>query len=170
MEGDITRVVVDAIVNAANERMLGGFGVDGAIHAAAGHGLYEACRAMPEVAEEVRCPRGGSRITPGFRLPAKYVIHTVGPWYESPEASASCLRRCYETSLQLANQHGVRSIAFPAISCGAYGYPQEQAAEVAIEACRDFHGAVSDVRFVLFGYEAYERWLAVASRLLDKSA
>ena len=101
-----------------------------------------------------------------LRLPARYVIHTVGPWYESREVSAPRLARCYESSLRLANENGLRSIAFPAISCGVYGYPIEEAAEVAIEACRQFHGAVTDLRFVLYGQEAYEQWLAVAQRVI----
>jgi len=114
--GDIARVVADAIVNAANERMLGGSGVDGASHAAAGYELYEVCRTFPEIEPEVSCPRGEARKIPGFRLPAGYVIHTVGPWYESREVSAPRLDRCCESSLRLANEHGKRSIAFPAIS------------------------------------------------------
>lgn len=164
--GDITRTAVDAIVNAANERMLGGFGVDGAIHLAAGRELFEACKAVPEVEPEVRCPRGEARITPGFRLAARYVIHTVGPWYESHEASAPVLRRCYESCLRLANEYRLSSVAFPAISCGGYGYPLEEAAKVAIESCQQFHGAVTDLRFVLYGCDAHERWAAVAKEML----
>ena len=168
LEGDITREAVDAIVNAANERMLGGGGVDGAIHAAAGPELLAACRAFPEVSPEVRCPRGEARITPGFRLKARWVIHTVGPWYESAEVSAPVLARCYESSLRLANANELTSVAFPAISCGVYGYPLEQAAAVAVEACRTHHGTVGDIRFVLYGLDSYQRWLAAMRRLVPQ--
>lgn len=131
---DITTLAVDAIVNAANERLLGGGGVDGAIHRAAGPRLLEACRALPEVRPSVRCPTSEARITPGFSLPARFVIHTVGPvWrggeYDEPELLAAC----YRNSLALANAQGLESIAFPAISCGVYGYPPELAAAVAVQ-------------------------------------
>jgi len=129
---DITTLHVDAIVNAANERMLGGGGVDGAIHEAAGVRLYEACLAVPEVRPGVRCPTGQSRITPGFNLPARYVIHTVGPvWRGGRNGEAELLALCYSGALTLAKQHHLRSIAFPAISCGAYGYPLDEAAAIA---------------------------------------
>lgn len=130
---DITTLNVDAIVNAANERMLGGGGVDGAIHEAAGVRLYEACLAVPEVRPGVRCPTGQSRITPGFNLPARYVIHTVGPvWRGGRSGEAELLAFCYSGALTLAKQHQLRSIAFPAISCGAYGYPLDEAAAIAV--------------------------------------
>jgi O-acetyl-ADP-ribose deacetylase len=135
---DITKLEVDAIVNAANERMLGGGGVDGAIHRAAGAGLLAACREVPEVAEGVRCPTGEARITEAFALPARFVIHTVGPiWSGGQGGEPELLATCYRSSLQLARAHGVRSIAFPAISCGVYGYPLEQAAAVAERALGD---------------------------------
>jgi O-acetyl-ADP-ribose deacetylase len=164
-KGDITRVAVDAIVNAANERMLGGSGVDGAIHDAAGPELYEACLAIPEVEEQVRCRRGDARITPGFRLPARFVIHTVGPWYESREHSAPILRRAHESCLRLADEHGLGSLAFPAISCGVYGYPAAEGAIVALATCRDWSGHVADVRFVLFDDHTYQAWYAAARAL-----
>ena len=133
VRGDITALNVDAIVNAANERMLGGGGVDGAIHEAAGTQLYEACLAVPEVRPGVRCPTGQSRITPGFNLPAQYVIHTVGPvWRGGRNGEARLLASCYQSALTLARQHHMRSIAFPAISCGVYGYPLDEAAVIAV--------------------------------------
>lgn len=135
---DITELRVDAIVNAANPSLLGGGGVDGAIHRAAGPALLAACRALPESAPGVRCPTGEVRITPGFALPARYVIHTVGPvWHGGGHDEALLLERCYRHSLQRLREHGLRTIAFPAISCGVYGYPPAQAATVAIAALRD---------------------------------
>jgi O-acetyl-ADP-ribose deacetylase (regulator of RNase III) len=164
MQGDLTEVLADAIVNAANERMLGGGGLDEAIHAAAGFGLYEACLALPEVAEGVRCPPGEVRITEGFFLPARYVIHAVGPRYVSAERSAPVLRRAHEASLRLAEQHGLASIAFPALSCGIFGYPLAEAAGVAVQACRDWPGEIRDIRFVLYGQSPYQAWIDAARR------
>jgi O-acetyl-ADP-ribose deacetylase (regulator of RNase III) len=139
VRADITTLAVDAIVNAANERMLGGGGVDGAIHRAAGRELLEACRAIPEVRPGVRCPTGEARITPGFRLPAQFVIHAVGPiWRGGRRNEPELLARCYRNSLALASEHGLRSIAFPAISCGAYGYPIADAARTAVREVRQF--------------------------------
>ncbi|WP_266170686.1 O-acetyl-ADP-ribose deacetylase [Dyella subtropica] len=135
---DITRLGVDAIVNAANPALLGGGGVDGAIHRAAGPGLLEACRALPQVSPGVRCPVGEARITGGFALPARYVIHTVGPiWHGGDRDEPALLASCYRESLQLAAAHGLHTIAFPAISCGVYGYPPERAAPVALAALRE---------------------------------
>jgi O-acetyl-ADP-ribose deacetylase len=152
VRADITQLDVDAIVNAANERMLGGGGVDGAIHRAAGHQLYEACLVVSEVRPDVRCPTGQSRITPGFNLRARYVIHTVGPiWRGGARGEPALLASCYRTALELARQHQVRSIAFPAISCGIYGYPLDQAAAIAV---RETHAAESEfdrVLLVAFG-------------------
>jgi O-acetyl-ADP-ribose deacetylase len=147
VQGDITKLDVDAIVNAANERMLGGGGVDGAIHRAAGHQLYEACLAVPEVRPGVRCPTGQSRITPGFTLKARYVIHTVGPvWRGGGDGEAELLASCYASAFELARQHQVRSIAFPAISCGIYGYPIDQAAAIAV---REAHARERDFDRIL---------------------
>jgi O-acetyl-ADP-ribose deacetylase (regulator of RNase III) len=137
VRADITSLVVDAIVNAANERMLGGGGVDGAIHRAAGRGLTEACLAIAEIRPGVRCPTGQSRITPGFELPARHVIHTVGPvWRGGGQGEARLLASCYRSAVTLARQHLVRTIAFPAISCGVYGYPLDEAAAIAMRETR----------------------------------
>ena len=134
---DITTLDVDAIVNAANERMLGGGGVDGAIHRAAGPELLAACRRIPEVRPGVRCPTGEARLTPGFRLPARYVIHTVGPvWHGGSRGEAALLANCYRSALALARDTGVGSIAFPAISCGISGYPLADAATIAVREVR----------------------------------
>jgi O-acetyl-ADP-ribose deacetylase (regulator of RNase III) len=135
---DITVLDLDAIVNAANPSLLGGGGVDGAIHRAAGPGLLQACRAIPEVASGVRCPTGEARITPGFALPARHVIHTVGPvWRGGTAGEARLLSCCYRNSLRLLREHRLHTVAFPAISCGVYGYPAAQAAGVAVATLRD---------------------------------
>jgi len=148
--GDITKLQVDAIVNAANQRMLGGGGVDGAIHRAAGPRLKEACREVPEVRPGVRCPTGESRITPGFDLPARYVIHTVGPvWHGGDSGEPAQLANCYRSALELAREHGARSIAFPAISCGIYGYPPELAAEVVRRPLAEYLAADTSMERVL---------------------
>jgi|SRR5436190_8205876 len=153
INGDITALDVDAIVNAANERMLGGGGVDGAIHRAAGGRLYEACLAVPEVRPGVRCPTGHSRITPAFNLRARYVIHTVGPvWRGGTHGEPTLLASCYRSALELARQHHLRSIAFPAISCGVYGYPLDQAAAIAV---RETRTTMNDFdRIVLVAFDA----------------
>ena len=139
VRGDITRLDLDAIVNAANERMLGGGGVDGAIHRAAGPELLAACRQVPEVRPGVRCPTGEARLTPGFRLPARHVIHTAGPvWRGGAHGEPELLASCYRRSLELAHANGLHSIAFPAISCGIYGYPIDDAATIAVREVRAF--------------------------------
>ena len=136
---DITTLPLDAIVNAANQQMLGGGGVDGAIHRAAGPELYEACLKVPEVAPGIRCPTGEARITPGFNLPARFVIHTVGPvWNGGKHGEAELLANCYRNCLKLARENAVRSIAFPAISTGVYGYPAEAAAKIAVRVVREW--------------------------------
>jgi O-acetyl-ADP-ribose deacetylase len=155
IKADITTLAVDAIVNAANETLLGGGGVDGAIHRAAGPQLLAACRDLPQVRPNVRCPTGQARITPGFRLPAKYVIHTVGPiWREGQANEADLLAGCYRHALRLASENAVASIAFPAISCGVYGYPLDQAVAIAVREVRDWLSAASlpnEIVFCCFG-------------------
>ncbi len=151
IQGDITTLRVDAIVNAANERMLGGGGVDGAIHRAAGPQLYQACLAVPEVRPGVRCPTGEARITPGFELPAKFVIHTAGPvWEGGSSGEPELLASCYRSSLQLAADNGVKSIAFPAISTGIYRYPPQQAAQIAVGEAREFLSRQTSVERIVF--------------------
>ncbi|WP_158753167.1 O-acetyl-ADP-ribose deacetylase [Dyella sp. S184] len=135
---DITTLRMDAIVNAANPSLLGGGGVDGAIHRAAGPALLEACRALPESAPGMRCPTGEARITAGFALPARHVIHTVGPiWHGGGHDEAWLLERCYRNAMRLLREHAGHTIAFPAISCGVYGYPSALAAAVAVYALHD---------------------------------
>lgn len=152
---DITRLEVDAIVNAANESLLGGGGVDGAIHRAAGPGLLEECRRIG------RCPTGEARITSGHRLPARHVIHTVGPvWRGGGKQEPELLARCYRSSFALVEAWGMASVAFPAISCGVYGYPVEEAARIAVAQTRKALERL-DVRviFALFSQDvrrAYE--------------
>ena len=150
---DITKLDdVDAIVNAANETLLGGGGVDGAIHRAAGPQLLQACRRLPQTKPNVRCPTGEARITDGFRLPAKFVIHTVGPvWHGGLRGESDLLASCYRQSLKLAAENALRSIAFPAISCGVYGYPIVPAAKIAVCECRVQHYAsIEKILFVCF--------------------
>jgi O-acetyl-ADP-ribose deacetylase len=158
--GDITRQKVDAIVNAANERLRGGGGVDGAIHRAAGPQLLEECIRIGG------CPTGEARITKGYRLPARYVIHTVGPvWHGGDRGEPEKLAACYRNSLKLAAENGVRTIAFPGISTGVYGYPLEDATRLALGTVRDCLAelpAIEEVRFVTFGERATE----VAQRAL----
>lgn len=158
--GDITKLRVDAIVNAANERMLGGGGVDGAIHAAAGPRLLEACRAVPEVRPGVRCPTGEARITEGFNLPVRYVIHAVGPvWRGGIYGEDELLAACYGASLRMAESYSLKSMAFPAISCGAYGFPVERASSIAVREIRHYlTGAksVESVTLVAFDKAMFE--------------
>jgi O-acetyl-ADP-ribose deacetylase (regulator of RNase III) len=158
LQGDLTKEATDAIVNAANERMLGGGGVDGAIHRAAGPALLEACRAVPEVRPGVRCPTGEARITRGFELRARHVIHTVGPIYRGSSHDAEQLASAFRSSLELAVRQTLRSIAFPAISCGVYRYPIRDAAAVAATVVREQAWDLDDVRFVLSSGEALDAW------------
>ena len=164
---DLTRLALEAIVNAANPALLGGGGVDGAIHRAAGPALLEACRALPQVAPGVRCPTGEARITPGFALPARYVIHTVGPvWKGGQRGEPELLAHCYRACIALAAEHAVRSIGFPAISCGVYGYPPEQAARVATATLREALAAhtVMDVQLCCFDERMAAIWRAALSQ------
>jgi O-acetyl-ADP-ribose deacetylase (regulator of RNase III) len=162
-QGDITRETVDAIVNAANTTLLGGGGVDGAIHRAAGPELKEACRVLGG------CPTGEARITPGFNLPARWVIHTVGPvWGGGERGEDDLLAGCYRSVFDLAVQNGVRTIAFPSISTGAYRFPVERAARIAVAETRAAlaaHPGLEEVRFVCFDARtraAYEAALGAA--------
>ncbi len=146
VQGDITRLQADAIVNAANTSLLGGGGVDGAIHRAAGPELLQACRPLNG------CRTGQAKMTPGFRLPAAHVIHTVGPvWHGGGRGEADLLASCYRECIALALQHGMRSIAFPCISTGVYNYPAQAAAQIAVDTCRAAVGdAGLEVTFCCF--------------------
>ncbi|KAK7385000.1 hypothetical protein VNO78_30707 [Psophocarpus tetragonolobus] len=169
-KGDITKWSIDgstdAIVNPANERMLGGGGADGAIHNAAGRQLVEACRTVPEVRPGVRCPTGEARITPGFMLPASYVIHTVGPIYKADSNPAASLASAYRNTLRVAKENNIQYVAFPAISCGIFGYPYDEAATVAISTIKEFPNDFKEVHFVMFSPDIYDVWLNKADELL----
>ncbi|MCO6438216.1 MAG: O-acetyl-ADP-ribose deacetylase [Phycisphaerae bacterium] len=158
VRGDITRQEVDAIVNAANERLAGGGGVDGAIHRAAGPELLVECRGIGG------CPTGEARITKAYRLPARFVIHTVGPiWRGGGSGERGLLAGCYRSSLALAREYGCATVAFPAISCGVYGYPMAEAAKVSLRAVLDDQAQFDSpklVRWVMFDDPAYDAWTA----------
>jgi O-acetyl-ADP-ribose deacetylase (regulator of RNase III) len=155
VEGDITRQEVDAIVNAANSSLLGGGGVDGAIHRAGGPSVLEACRKLRTERFPDGLPTGRAVATPAGDLPARWVIHTVGPVWSRSEDRSELLASCHIESLRVADELGARTVAFPAISTGVYGYPVNDAAEVAIGAVRGSESSVEEVRFVLFGADAY---------------
>ena len=154
--GDITNLEIDVIVNAANTTLLGGGGVDGAIHRAAGPELLAECRTLGG------CQPGEAKITRGYHLPARFVIHTVGPiWHGGKHEELETLANCYRNSLQLAVENGIKTVAFPAISCGAYGYPIQAAAQIAMNTTREFlatNDKIDKVIFVLWGEEFYEVW------------
>lgn len=164
VDGDITKLEVDAIANAANKKLLGGGGVDGAIHRAAGPDLLEECRRLNG------CETGGAKITGGYRLPARYVIHTVGPvWRGGDSGEPELLDSCYKTSLELAVENGVRSIAFPSVSTGIYGFPIEEASRIALRRIVDHlsgDGPVEKVICCCFGKNDFEVYLEAAREVL----
>ncbi|KAJ0030335.1 hypothetical protein Pint_12542 [Pistacia integerrima] len=174
-KGDISEWSVDgssdAIVNPTNEQMVtDGGGADGAIHGAAGRQLQQACLNFPQVRPGVRCPTGEARITPGFKLPASHVIFTVGPIYhvdQNPEAS---LRSAYKNCLRLAKENKIQYIAFPAISCGLFGYPLEKAATIAISTVKEFAEDFKEVHFILFTDDIYDIWFRKAKEILQLEA
>lgn len=159
IQGDITKASVDAIVNAANSRMLGGGGVDGAIHRAAGPKLLEACKKVKSE-NGIRCPTGEARITEAGNLKTKYVIHTVGPRYNIDKHPENLLSLAYKNSLDLALSHGCESIAFPAISCGVFGYPHKEAAQISISICQKPEYEALNKYFYLFSDDMVDIWMA----------
>jgi O-acetyl-ADP-ribose deacetylase (regulator of RNase III) len=167
--GDITRATEDAIVNAANETLLGGGGVDGALHRAAGPALLAACQAL-EAVGGVRCPTGEARITDSGKLASRYVIHAVGPRYGYDPEPASLLASTYRSSFRLALANGCTSVAVPAISCGIFGYPLDEAAEVALTSSADEEFRDLAITFYLFSQAVYDSWAAVHTALFDQPA
>ncbi|MCI3950487.1 MAG: macro protein [Acidimicrobiales bacterium] len=164
VEGDLTTEAVDAVVNAANSSLLGGGGVDGAIHRAGGPEILDACRALRGGELPDGLPTGRAVATTAGRLPARWVIHTVGPVYFHEDDPAGLLASCHVESLRVADELGASTVAFPAISCGVYGYPVDQAAPVAVAAVRDAPTSVEEVRFVLRGADAVRAWERSLSR------
>lgn len=166
---DITEWSGDVVVNSAKETLMGGGGVDGALHAAAGPELLEECRAIPEERPGVRCPTGEVRLTGGHNLSSAHVIHTVGPVYaaHSPERARDLLYRCYSNALTLATEKGFKTIAFPAVSCGAFGFPLGEAARVAVSAALERIGdPVEEVHFVLFDEKTFKAFSEAACLIL----
>ncbi len=165
VEGDITQQRVEAIVNAANTSLLGGGGVDGAIHRAAGPGLLAECRTLGG------CPTGDARITKGYNLPAKWVIHTAGPvWHGGTHKEDELLARCYRSCFALTAQHAIRTIAFPAISTGIYGFPLARATRIALTETTRFladNAEIEEVRFVCFGAEIYRVYYMIVEEIRD---
>lgn len=163
-QGDITAQETEAVVNAANKRLAPGGGVAGAIHQAAGPELYEECKQLGG------CKTGEAEITDGYQLPADYVIHAVGPIYSGDKKDEAQLRKSYKSSLQVALENGIKSISFPAISTGAFGYPTEDAAEVALDEIKEFlakHGKINLVRMVLYDEEDHEIHLEKAKKIFS---
>jgi O-acetyl-ADP-ribose deacetylase (regulator of RNase III) len=161
--GDITRAAADAVVNAANEPLAGGGGVDGAIHRAAGPELMDACRSLPAIGG-VRCPTGEARVTPGFRMNTRWIIHAVGPVHRGVPDDARLLTSAIRAALDAAVEHGASTVALPALSCGAFGYPLQEAARIAVAVAREPR-ALEEVRFVLFDQKTHDAW----QRALDES-
>lgn len=171
VEGDITKQDTEAIVNAANSSLLGGGGVDGAIHRAGGPQILAECRKLGG------CETGDAKLTTGGRLRARYVIHTVGPvyWQEGAGDAAKLLSSAYRRSLEVAAEHGVRSVAFPSISTGAYGYPLDEAAPIALQTVIDYltdqgQGGIRSVRFVLYGWQAYQVYQRSLNQLAESGS
>lgn len=164
LHGDITDQEVDAVVNAANSTLLGGGGVDGAIHARGGPEVTEACERLRATSHPDGLPAGQAVATTAGRLPARWVIHTVGPVWTVREDRAGLLRSCYVESLRVADELGARTVAFPAISTGAYGWPLDDGAQQAVDAVRGAATAVEEVRFVLFGADAHDAFRRAVSR------
>jgi O-acetyl-ADP-ribose deacetylase len=166
LRGDITTLEVDAIVNAANTTLRGGGGVDGAIHRAAGPELLAECRTLGG------CEPGEAKITRGYRLPARFVIHTVGPvWHGGNRGEPETLANCYRNSLQVAVENGIKTMAFPAISCGAYGYPIEEAAKIAVKTTREFlanDSMIEKVIFALFSEDLYQAYQIIVAALYER--
>ncbi|MFJ9847895.1 O-acetyl-ADP-ribose deacetylase [Streptomyces sp. NPDC101150] len=163
VQGDITEQAVDAVVNAANSSLLGGGGVDGAIHRRGGPEILDECRDLRASRYGRGLPTGAAVATTAGRLPARWVIHTVGPVFQASGGDASLLASCYRESLRIADELGARTVAFPAISTGAYGWPMEDAARIAVETVRETETAVEEVRFVLFDERSFAAFAAYVS-------
>ncbi|WP_432000018.1 O-acetyl-ADP-ribose deacetylase [Streptomyces sioyaensis] len=160
VQGDITEQTVDAVVNAANSSLLGGGGVDGAIHRRGGPEILAECRALRDGHYGRGLPTGQAVATTAGRLPARWVVHTVGPVFSQQEDRSALLASCYRESLRVADELGARTVAFPAISTGVYGWPMEDAARIAVETVRETHTAVEEARFVLFDEQAFAAFAA----------